>query len=252
MTTETTGMPEFAIVREGDVRDHDVDHAIERVRSLLEKVDEPILFARLKFTHLPDSGRALPALAQATIDINGDVVRAQTAGETVRHATDELRERLRSQLEQRSHRRQIGRGETLPRWQETRRPEYIELPPEERELVRRKTFPVGAMTPEEAAFDMEQLDHDFYLFVDLDSGLDAVVRRGEGEYRVHFAGPTPDNPPPGFVFTDVTPTEMSVEDAIQRIETTGQRNLFFVNTETGRGNVLYQRYDGHYGLITPE
>src|SRR5690606_36033125 len=145
MTTETTGMPEFAIVREGDVRDHDVDHAIERVRSLLEKVDEPILFARLQFTHLPASGRALPALAQATIDINGDVVRAQTAGETVRHATDELRERLRSQLEQRSHRRQIGRGETLPRWQETRRPEYIELPPEERELVRRKTFPVGAM-----------------------------------------------------------------------------------------------------------
>jgi hypothetical protein len=27
--------------------------------------------------------------------------------------------------------------------------------------------------------------------------------------------------------------------------------LFFVNAATGRGNVIYHRYNGHYGLITP-
>jgi Sigma 54 modulation/S30EA ribosomal protein C terminus len=27
--------------------------------------------------------------------------------------------------------------------------------------------------------------------------------------------------------------------------------VFFANTDTGRGNVLYRRHDGHYGLITP-
>jgi hypothetical protein len=27
--------------------------------------------------------------------------------------------------------------------------------------------------------------------------------------------------------------------------------VFFADETTGRGNVLYHRYDGHYGLITP-
>ena len=27
--------------------------------------------------------------------------------------------------------------------------------------------------------------------------------------------------------------------------------LLFRNADTGRGNVLYRRYDGHYGLVTP-
>jgi hypothetical protein len=27
--------------------------------------------------------------------------------------------------------------------------------------------------------------------------------------------------------------------------------LFFVNAGTGRGNLIYYRYDGHYGLIAP-
>lgn len=251
MITETPD-PQFGVVKEGDVRDADVEHALDRLERLLEKIGEPILFARLKLSHLPDSGRARPAVAQATVDINGDVVRAHTAGETVRHATDELRERLRSQLEQRSHRQRLGRGVVLPDWRVTDRPEHVELPIEERELVRRKTFAIGDMTAEEAAFDMEQLDHDFFLYVDLKTGLDAVVRRGEGEYRVHFAGSTPENPPPGFVFTDVRPSELSVDDATRRMETTGQRNLFFINAETGRGNVIYQRYDGNYGLISPE
>jgi Sigma 54 modulation/S30EA ribosomal protein C terminus len=36
-----------------------------------------------------------------------------------------------------------------------------------------------------------------------------------------------------------------------RLEAAGQPFLFFVNAETGRGNLIYHRYDGHYGLIAP-
>jgi hypothetical protein len=39
--------------------------------------------------------------------------------------------------------------------------------------------------------------------------------------------------------------------AIARLEAAGQPFLFFVNAETGRGNLIYHRYDGHYGLIGP-
>ncbi len=39
--------------------------------------------------------------------------------------------------------------------------------------------------------------------------------------------------------------------ALARLEAAGQSLLFFVNAETGRGNLIYCRYDGNYGLITP-
>ena len=40
-------------------------------------------------------------------------------------------------------------------------------------------------------------------------------------------------------------------EAIERLNADGERFVFFANQATGRGNVLYHRYDGHYGLITP-
>lgn len=40
------------------------------------------------------------------------------------------------------------------------------------------------MTPHEAAFEMEQLDHDFYLFRELVTGLVAVIAREGDGYRL--------------------------------------------------------------------
>jgi len=31
----------------------------------------------------------------------------------------------------------------------------------------------------------------------------------------------------------------------------GRPFVFFADTGTGRGNILYHRHGGHYGLITP-
>jgi hypothetical protein len=42
-----------------------------------------------------------------------------------------------------------------------------------------------------------------------------------------------------------------VTEAATGLEATGQPFLFFVNAGTGRGNLIYHRYDGHYGLIAP-
>jgi hypothetical protein len=42
-----------------------------------------------------------------------------------------------------------------------------------------------------------------------------------------------------------------VTEAAARLEAAGQPFLFFVNAGTGRGNLIYHRYDGDYGLIGP-
>lgn len=44
---------------------------------------------------------------------------------------------------------------------------------------------------------------------------------------------------------------IDLEAAVAEMNMVGHRFLFFQNAATGRGNVMYRRYDGHYGLIEP-
>jgi hypothetical protein len=122
--------------------------------------------------------------------------------------------------------------------------------------VGHKTFVASELTPDEAAFDMDQLDFDFYLFRDLASGGDALLERvPDGSYRLTRLRPAPNGAGP----TSVKLTEsghpvpvLALDEAIERIGAVGERFVLFENAETGRGNVIYRRYDGHYGLIAPD
>jgi hypothetical protein len=43
---------------------------------------------------------------------------------------------------------------------------------------------------------------------------------------------------------------MALEDAVELLDLSEDRFVFYGDTASGRGQVLYRRYDGHYGLIT--
>ena len=47
------------------------------------------------------------------------------------------------------------------------------------------------------------------------------------------------------------PARLTLVRGTARLEALGQPFLFFLSSETGRGNLIYHRYDGHYGLIEP-
>ncbi len=44
---------------------------------------------------------------------------------------------------------------------------------------------------------------------------------------------------------------LTVTEAADRLEAFRQPFQFFVNSQTGRGSLIYHRYDGRYGLIEP-
>jgi hypothetical protein len=44
---------------------------------------------------------------------------------------------------------------------------------------------------------------------------------------------------------------LALADAVSKMDELNHRFLLFVDAATGRGAVLYLRYDGHYGLIEP-
>jgi len=256
----------LTVVTRGEVSGDAVDYARERVGHLTKLVDEPILFARVKLDMAADPARTRPAIAQAFLDVNGQPVRAHVAAHDLHEAVDLLQRRLHDKLEHKAQHLEALRRHTPGRaepgeWRHgdlaPTRPEFFDRPADDRQLVRHKAFVPAEQDRDEAAFDMDQLDYDFYLFHDLDSREDSMLERlPSGGYRVRRLRALPSLPSPSDVyeFTEDTTSaaELSVDEAIERLKVGGEPFVFFASAVTGRGAVAYRRYDGHYGLITLE
>jgi hypothetical protein len=242
-----------------------LDYAVQRVQEVAARVHEPILSARIKLSAAADPARSRPCLAQASLDVNGQVVRAHIAARQMREAVDLMAQRLADRLEHRAQRiealRRHSPGQAEPgEWRHgdlaAGRPEYFDRPPEERQLVRHKAFFPVEQSVEEAIFDLGLLDYDFYLFRDLASGQDSLVERLPGGiHRLQHLHPTNQEAAASTykVETDPVPAPtLAIQQATERLTSTGARFVFFASPRTGRGCVIYRRYDGHYGLITLE
>jgi ribosome-associated translation inhibitor RaiA len=245
----------------GDVSSAERDYAEKKVARVRSLAPGPVLFAEVTLTAHADAARERPASAKAELDVNGRLVRAHVAARTMLEAIDLLEARLRNRLERFAHHEESKhlrhRSRDEHEWhhgdRDASRPPYFPRPVEERELVRTKTFAVAAMTPDEAVVDLELLDHDFYLFENLETGEDNVVVRSPSGYEllepaatcslVETAAPIVHNP--------IRPPVLTTDEAIEALELGGLRSLFFVDRGDSRGRVLYLRYDGHYGLVGP-
>jgi ribosome-associated translation inhibitor RaiA len=82
----------------GAVPEGAASFAVYRVSSLMRMAPEPVLSARVKLTTAADPAVERPAIAQVNIDLNGRLIRAQAAGETMRAAADHAYDRLRVRI----------------------------------------------------------------------------------------------------------------------------------------------------------
>ena len=111
------------------------------------------------------------------------------------------------------------------------------------------------MTPDEAVFDLELLDHDFYLFRNRETGEDNVVARSEGAgYELFETAATCSlaETAAQIRHSAIRTSTLNLEHAIELLDLGNARFVFFVDSDDQRGRVLYRRYDGHYGLIEPD
>ena len=246
----------------GAVPEGAASYAVHQVSSLLRTAPEPVLSARVKLIMAADPAVERPAIAQVNIDLNGRLIRAEATGETMREATHHACDRLRIRIGRATRNWAAIRGrQPVPgpgEWRHQSRPAprlpYYPRPPEERAIVRHKSYARAHQTPDEAAADAELLDYDFHLFTERSTGEDSVIYRSGDGYRLALARPRTRRfgPAGPSITVSTTPApRLPVAEAITRLEATGQPFLFFVNAGTGRGNLIYHRYDGHYGLIRP-
>lgn len=253
------------VTARGDISDVAIAAARERIEHLERFAHAPVLGANIVLTEERNPKVARPSRAEGQINLNGHILRGHVAAAGMPQAIDGLAARLRRQIG-----RFVDRHETLSRrsatlepgeWRhEVRerlraRPSFARRAPEDREIVRRKAFAIDSIDRAQAAAEMLDLDHEFYLFRDRDTDGDAVIyRRPDGAIGLIDASRVDDRPDDreGFKRQRSRFDEpITLERAVAEMNALHHHFLFFVRAQTGRGNVIYLRYDGNYGLIEP-
>jgi hypothetical protein len=240
------------------------DYARDKIGKLGRLTHGPVHRATVKLSQPLGSSVQRPVVAQANLDIGGRLVRAQVEGATSREAVDRLDAALRRRLECAAEHEEARRGSLPPagpheRPHESasaRRHTYFPRAAEERRVIRRKSFAMRPCTVDEAIAEMELLGYDFHLFIEEGTAASAVVYRGgPTRYRVALVAPALTNQLRPFdqpVTVSPQPTPCLTEsEAMERLGLLGLPFLFYIDADHGCATILYHRYDGHYGLITP-
>lgn len=248
------------VITHGNVDAEEVEAARRQIAALEDAIATRILSARVVLTNEPNPRIEQPARAEGELNLQGTPIHARVSAETMQRAVHDLAKRLEANAHRFAQRITTRRrrpaepaeGEWFHGAWSGPRPEHYPRPPGERELIRRKSFTAGPLTEEQAAADRAALDHDFYLFEDADTGVDAVLyRRDDGHLGIiepPAAGPPPfDRGPVREVSRYSEP--IALQAAVEEMAELNHRFLFFIDADSGRGAVIYLRYDGHYGLI---
>jgi len=216
---------------------------------------------RIKLAEYRGGDREAVAVAQVNAELTGRMVRTQAAAGTVSAAIDlavaEFGPRLH-RLRRRLARSEIGPPSYLDEPWDPRParavPAVVKVGGRARRLARHKACPPAVQDLGAAALTMDLRDYDFHLFVDGASGQDAVATRGgAGGLRLaadrpHLLGGIPEGVP--VADGPVRLPGLTMPEAVQALDASGAPFLAFTGVGQGRAAVLYQRFDGHLGLVT--
>ena len=159
---------------------------VERIRKFFDDGRSDAR-AEVELIHERNPSISEPEVAETTLFINGTVLKAREASVDMYASIDRMSDKLERQVRR-------YRGRQLDRWhgQKKKRQIVAEAGPvmvedEEEEagprIVRTKQFQMKPMSPEEAALQMDLLDHAFFVFTNADTNIiNVVYRRRDGNY----------------------------------------------------------------------
>ncbi|MFJ9841597.1 sigma 54 modulation/S30EA ribosomal C-terminal domain-containing protein [Kitasatospora sp. NPDC101155] len=187
-------------------------------------------------------------LAQVNAEVDGRRVRVQETSQGFAKAVDRIGEQLRRRIA-------AVNGTWKPQpWPQPGPPAELAgavASSRDRQITRVKSPSLVWCSPEAAVRTLDAMDYDIHLFIDPATETDAVVyRTGPTGYRLARTTAAP--PSRCAVPLTLSPhgaRRLSAEQAVARLEAADLPFLFYAAPDSGRGRVLYRRYDGHLGLI---
>ena len=189
--------------RNVEVPDHYREHVADKL-SKVERYDQKLIRADVELFHERNPRQSDTCQrVEITVMTRGPVVRAEACAENFYAALDIAIARLDARLRRAADRRRVHRGRHAPvsvAAATAGLPTDLSFTPPVEEsssvsvmtaliehdedqpwrIVREKEHPADPMTVDDALFQMELVGHDFYLFLDKDSGRPSVVYRRRG------------------------------------------------------------------------
>jgi ribosomal subunit interface protein len=187
--------------RNVEVPDHYRVHVAEKLHKV-ERYDHKLIRVDVELFHERNPRQADHCQrVEITCYSRGPVVRAESCSADFYSALDIAIAKLDTRLRRAADRRRVHRGRHAPlsvaaataslalvdvaftrgtAVAEREADEVEEQPDQPWHVVRMKEHPADPMTVDDALFQMELVGHDFYLFLDKDSGCPSVVYRRKG------------------------------------------------------------------------
>ena len=250
-----------AVAVRGAVTPDEAEHVRDAVGPEIAAIGHPVEQARVRLTRY--AGRDLPmqVVAQVNVLVADRMVRSQLAAPTADEAIDGAAAGLRWRLNRLGRRLAAEQSGDVGLGHVGWRPVFLPAPAgllisrnRPRKLVRSKSCRLAVQDPDAAAFTMELRDYPFHLFADDTTGAESVLYRGGPTgYRLlrTVAGPDPASTVPLSVRGWPAPV-LPVARAVETLNSAPARSfLFFTDPATGRGRVLYRRYDGDLAMLSP-
>jgi ribosome-associated translation inhibitor RaiA len=250
------------VVARGAAHAH-VDELRARMATLERLTELPLTGMRIVVREVHGGRGAAAWIADARLRAGGRPLAAHATGPSPLAAADAAIERLRRQLRrqidaqvaQRNEPRTIATALAALDPQRDYRPAAARKPPEERQIVHRRTYADRPLATYEAIADLLDLDHDFLLFRHVRTGEDVVVhRRDDGRIGlIHPRGNRLADEGDDIVVPEPSRYSEPLTLGLSRAEmdVLNHRFLYFIDARDGRGRVLYLRHDGDYGLVEP-
>ena len=125
-------------------------------------------------------------IVEVTLFAKGTVIRAEESSENMYASIDLVADKIERQI--RRYREKLNGHDRHHRQKTataiTAEAPAVEVEPEiQREIVRSKSFPVVAMTPDDAASQMDLLGHNFFMFINqFTSQVNVIYHRKDGNY----------------------------------------------------------------------
>jgi len=246
----------------GEIPKSALVHCREKLDRIGSHCREPITHVEIRLTDDPNHPGSAQTTAEASMTTTRGPIRAHAQAETVNEAIDLMIQRMKRRLdrhESRLHRIGTRRHDGVASVGSWKHGDVADAPrhPQPRSggepmtVVRNKSFASEPMTVDDAAYQLEILDHNFYLFHESSSDTTALLSRAEnGRYALNIAEEAAiENLPVGYVDRMPGPVVLDLDGAQRVLETTSEPFVFFADTHQQPGQVLYRRHDGNLGIV---
>lgn len=242
---QTLNIP-IEIETKGGVPERDIDYLSKQLERVLRPIAESITHVRALMTIHHERAPGVQARVRVTLHTKGDPICSEVVAASIRDGILAVETRLHHELEHRTEQSDRDREGNSPipgEWRHSSLPSArrhgFHRPPNDRKIITRTSPTTPLSTLDERRWDQFVLDYGFFLSVDADTGRDMLLAPGK------------DTDSDVLFDIDEAPT-MSIENARTWLAQTIQDFHFFRDAESGRGAVIYRRYDGHDGLLIPQ